>query len=103
MLHRLAVATRDKLDPEVIAVYIDNTSDIELDIFERACRRLEQKAEWFPKVAEIRKCCAEIVNERIRKAQFTYESPFDNAPRLSQERAEYWLAKLKASACGEKP
>jgi len=52
-LTRLAVATREKIDPAVYVLYVEDTSSYPTDVVVTACRRLETRVTWFPKVAEL--------------------------------------------------
>jgi hypothetical protein len=65
---RLAIATREKMDPQAFAVYLDDTRGFTTEAVLRACRHLEHSLQWFPKVSELREACA-FQEQRLREAR----------------------------------
>lgn len=66
-LSRLAIATREKVEVQTFAVYLDDLKPFPTLAVERACRRLESTVTWFPKVAELVEACR-IEARRIEEA-----------------------------------
>jgi hypothetical protein len=76
----IATATREKIDPGVYVQYVERTAHVGIDIFTKACRRLEA-GKWFPKLHELLEECrivAEYQSERERQAR----------PRLTERPAD---------------
>lgn len=63
-LTRLALATREKPEPQTYVVYLEDTARERTDVLLEACRRLEKSSAWFPKVAELLAECAVIAKHR---------------------------------------
>lgn len=69
--NRLAVATRlpaDQADAAAQRIYFEGLQDIPIDAIVRAAQRMEQSAQWFPKVVEWRKEARETQREETRQA-----------------------------------
>ena len=90
-LFRLALATDSVVSDDKAAIYIENTEGFDDDTFVAACRSLEKSATWFPKCAELRAACA-ACQPKDKPIQRPLVTP------MSQERAEYWLEKIRVSA-----
>ncbi len=98
-LTRLGVATREKLEPQTFAVYLDDTAWIETKAFVEACRRLETIAQWFPKVAELMEMCRLVAKEYQLRAEA--DRPRLSAPpEPSPERIREHMANIKAACFG---
>lgn len=69
-LTKLAIATREKVERETFAVYLESLSGWSTAILVEACRRLQTASQWFPKVAEIVESCRVVEREKqIREDQ----------------------------------
>jgi hypothetical protein len=67
-LTRLAIATREKPEPQTYAVYLDDTKGFSTEAILRACRHLEHSLQWFPKVSELRQAC-DFQEQRLVEAR----------------------------------
>lgn len=98
---RLALATREKVEPQTFAVYLDDVQRVETAVLIDACRRLEKSSEWFPKVKELLDMCNVVAKERQIREEM-------NRPRLSAaqtpdpDRVAMWMEKIRASCRGKR-
>lgn len=100
-LARLAAATREKVEKETYAVYLDDTKHIAVDVLELAAHRLEKSSNWFPKVAELIDACNYVLRERqIRDEQNRPRLMPDDTP--SPERMAELMAKIRAACQGKR-
>jgi hypothetical protein len=74
-LHRLAVATREKADPETLALYLEGSGRYATVDVVLACRRLEGRVAWFPKLAELLSECDVVQAERWERDQASRALP----------------------------
>jgi hypothetical protein len=69
-LTRLALATREKVEPATYVLYVEDTAGFSTDVLEKACRRLETALTWFPKVSELVSECRIVARyEAEQRAQ----------------------------------
>ena len=90
-LMRLARCTREVVDEDTVALYLEKTQGFNDATFLRACAELENRATWFPKVAELRAACV-AEQPQARPVQRL------SVPQLTKEQSEFWLAKIRAAA-----
>jgi endonuclease YncB( thermonuclease family) len=98
-LERLAVATREKVEPQTFALYLEDTALIPTDTLVAACRRLERSMTWFPKLKEILDGCALVVADQQAQQVVHRLQPHD-AP--DPERLQMWMEKIKAACQGKR-
>ncbi len=97
----LAVATREKVDAGVYAVYLRHPAmqAVSTDDLLAACGRLQETAQWFPKLSELLTACKSTRAERIaaeeraRTAKALADHPLVEVAPASPER----VAAFKAS------
>lgn len=94
-LTRLAIATREKVEPQTFAVYLDDTQSIATSVLAEACHRLEKSATWFPKVAEVLEACSTVVKERKLREEWSRPRLNPPADEPSPERKMQWLQTLR--------
>lgn len=94
-LTRLALATREKAEPQVFQVYLEALSGWSADTLTEACRRLQTSATWFPKVAEISEACTTVANERHQRDEQRRLSAHLPDP-ISPERHAEIMAQFRA-------
>ena len=100
-LARLAAATREKVEKETYAVYLDDTKHIAVDVLELAAHRLEKSSTWFPKVAELIAMCNVVLTEqRVRREQQQPRLAPTDTP--SPERMAELMAKIRAACQGKR-
>jgi hypothetical protein len=85
---RLAIATREKVEPATTAVYLESTAGWSLETLRVACHQLEMRSAWFPKVAEINEACHAAVKQReALRPQKSFPS-HEDAPVSEARRVE---------------
>lgn len=91
-LTRLALATREKVEPAVYVVYVEDTQHFGTVVFVEACRRLEKSVAWFPKVAELVEQCRivnqEYLDQTAKPRQLT-------EPELSPQKKAEIMARFR--------
>lgn len=94
-LTRLALATREKPEPQTYVVYLENTVRVRTDVLIEACRRLEKSSTWFPKVAELLAEC-DLIAKRYREQQEQKQLVPANFVPASPEKVEAVKQMLKS-------
>lgn len=84
-LSRLAIATREKMEPAAFVVYIEDTQRFSTVVLERACRHLATTVTWFPKVSELIEAC-QIVSRQLVEDRDQARRRALRPPPLSDEK-----------------
>ncbi len=97
-LTRLALATREKVEPATYVLYVEDTAGFPTDVLESACRRLETSLTWFPKVSELVEECRVVSRyQEEQRATARRQVPQLNGPQVSAEK----IAGLRAAVNAE--
>lgn len=99
-LTKLALATREKAEPEVFRVYLEALAGWSTEVLAEACTRLQRTAQWFPKVAEIVEACNTIHRERQQRLEQKRLGAPVPAPISPEQHAEI-MAKFRAVLKGK--
>jgi len=94
-LTRLALATREKVEPAVYVLYVEDTASYSTDVVVMACRRLETRLTWFPKIAELVDECR-IVATRQQEAKDEAARQRLRPPPLPADRWAAFQAQFQA-------
>lgn len=84
-LSRLAIATREKMEPAAFVVYIEDTQRFSTVVLERACRHLAATSSWFPKVAELMEAC-QVVSRQLSEDRDQVRRRALRPPPVSEEK-----------------
>lgn len=91
-LTRLAIATREKVEPATYVLYVEDTAGFTTDVLETACRRMETALTWFPKVSELMDECRVVARyeeeQRAMKAPRQIDGPPVSPEQIAQLRAD---------------
>jgi hypothetical protein len=68
-LTRLALATREKVEPSVYVIYLEDTAAFSTGVMTEACQRLERSSAWFPKVAELIEECRLVAQQQQERRE----------------------------------
>ena len=98
-LERLSVATREKVEPQTYALYLEDTVLIPTRYFVEACGRLEKSSAWFPKLKELIDECSTVARWHQDQQALKRLPPADEC---DQARAQMWLEKIKAASHGKR-
>lgn len=93
-LTRLALATREKLDPASYVLYVEDTARYSTAVVVEACRRLETSASWFPKLAELTAECRLVAERQQEAAEARQRKRLPPAP-VPQEKLDHFLAQMR--------
>lgn len=101
-LSKLAVATREKMDPVLLQVYLDDprVKFYSIKDIEAACHALMGTATWFPKLAEFLEALRAQARKRI-EAMPKLGPP--ELPPTTKEEATRILEKLYAATGRKRP
>ena len=94
-LTRLALATREKVDPAVYVLYVEDTASYATEVVVTACQRLERRVTWFPKVAELIDECRVVATRRHEEQEEAARQRLRPAP-LPPERWAAFQAQFQA-------
>ena len=83
---RLAVATRERVEPALFEVYVESTSAVPVEVLVRACDRLSRTSQWFPKVAEILEDCRAVARADQERREATQRRLTDGNQPVSDEK-----------------
>jgi hypothetical protein len=101
-LTRLAIATREKAEPQTFAVYLDDTSRVSTHVLLEACRRLEKSSTWFPKVAELLEQCNLVAKEHQIRAELNRPRLREASYEASEEKKAQFREQWKALMQGKR-
>lgn len=98
-LTRLALATREKCEPQTLQVYLDMTAGWSVEILTQACERLGRTAQWFPKVGDITAECESVYKQAAERREtarlLNAEPPVSSARQAELFRGLADLVKAK--------
>lgn len=103
---RLAVATRERLDRQVLDVYLEDVKHWSTPVLVEACRRLHH-GEFFPKVGEVLKACASVADEFYRaecaerERKWLAQQPVKTFDPEAEQRRKDRMAKFLADCKAE--
>lgn len=98
---RLAVATRERAEPQTFQVYLENTAKVATDVLIEAGRRLEKSATWFPKVSELLETCNAVAREQ--RIRYELSRPrLKPPPELTPEQKAKYLEAIRKACQGIK-
>jgi hypothetical protein len=100
-LTQLAIATREKLEPQTIATYLDDVARVSTPILVAACERLRKSAEWFPKVRELLDACQAVAHERKMREELN-RPRLNPPPEPTAEQKAIYLQRIKDACRGIK-
>jgi hypothetical protein len=95
-LTKLAIATREKAEPQTFAVYLEDLAAWRTSTLVEACRRLRLTAQWFPKVAEIAEACRAVAREAELRADARRLKPAEFVP-VPAERVEEFKRQIRVA------
>ena len=95
-LTKLAIATREKAEPQTFVVYLEGLEFFDAPTVATACANLIGRATWFPKVAELVEECRAILRVQAeRNAERRRLSAPPPVP-ISPERHAEIMARFRA-------
>ena len=92
---RIALATREKIDRATFALYLEGVAGYSTATVIEACRRIEDRAQWFPKKSELLDECRIVAQRKADAEEDKRRKRLPPAPLTETQKADI-LAQFRA-------
>lgn len=92
-LTRLALATREKVETATYVLYLEDTATFSTAVVVEACKRMETRVSWFPKVAELIEECATVAKRHQERQEERARAALPPPP-ASPEKLAWFRRKM---------